>query len=58
MSMCVWLAGYTHHRQFLTAERKITSREIQVMLEKNDAALGGWNALHTQERTSIQLYYR
>ncbi|GAB9466930.1 Sodium hydrogen exchanger 3 [Globisporangium polare] len=35
--------------QFLTAERKISSREIQAMLEKNDAALRGWNVLHTQE---------
>lgn len=38
-------------KQFLTAERKISSREIQAMLEKNEAALRGWNALHTQERT-------
>jgi hypothetical protein len=37
--------------QFLSAERKMTSREIQTMLEKNEAALRAWNALHTQERT-------
>ncbi|KAF1335356.1 Sodium hydrogen exchanger 3, partial [Globisporangium splendens] len=35
--------------QFLSAERKMTSREIQTMLEKNEAALRAWNALHTQE---------
>lgn len=42
-----------HHLQlqFLSAERKISTREIQAMLEKNDAALRGWNALHAQERT-------
>lgn len=42
--------------QFLTAERKISSREIQAMLEKNDAALRGWNVLHTQERTYLFYY--
>ncbi|KAE9360673.1 hypothetical protein PF008_g1732 [Phytophthora fragariae] len=33
----------------LTTERKISQREIQSMLEKNEAALKGWNSLHKQQ---------
>ncbi|RLN69305.1 hypothetical protein BBJ28_00004015 [Nothophytophthora sp. Chile5] len=41
--------------QALNTERKVSTREIQAMLEKNEAALRGWNALHKQQRAFVLL---